>query len=269
MEKLTYDILKQFVDYLEVTDVDVKRLGDDSSEIHPGDDVAFVATASFRLTHGGVDQLRQLKGDWKTEDLAVGDVLFVIGADGHVRSDKLPLDEDSVIRWLVERYEFKFLLNGSEHGPFRSVGRIEIETDSSEPERHKLALPWIRKLDTAAVRGDYIDVDVKIDQSDQIDQRSQAPMRREPHTTKWPIANVPAMVDGQKVFARLEIDSPEHAARHLLGRTFHVPVESEHGHLRLTLTFSSDPGAPPPGDAPPPGSAPPGSASPPAKPTSF
>jgi len=60
--KLNYDILEELRKstqgiQLEITNVDVKRLRDDRSEIFGGQDIAFVATAAFRATPDGIGVL--------------------------------------------------------------------------------------------------------------------------------------------------------------------------------------------------------------------
>ena len=111
--KLTYEVLDDLIEHhevhLEVANVDVKRLRDDRSEIVGGQDIAFVATATFRATSNTANILKQHIG---TGDIAVGDALFVIGADAEVRSEVLEIDEDSIALWLDDHYTFTFTLNG-------------------------------------------------------------------------------------------------------------------------------------------------------------
>jgi hypothetical protein len=170
-QKLNYDILEEIRNqhaqiHLEVTNVDVKRLRDDRSEIFGGQDIAFVATASFRATPDGIAVLRDYTGH---DDLGVGDELFVIGPDAELRSETLPIDEDSVALWVDDHYTFTFTLNGVDDGPsgpFQDLGAITIETESPADHEPKLALPWLKKLNTGVFKDGYIDVDVRIAEND-------------------------------------------------------------------------------------------------------
>ncbi len=162
MRKLNYELLEGLVTHgrpLEVTDIDVKRLRDDRSEIHAGQEIAFVATASFRLTAAGCRTLQQ---QLDAGHLAVGDELLAIGPDADLHSDKLLIDDDSVARWIAHRYVFEFVLNGKPSAAFHDVGLVTVKLDDSGTASGELALPWIKKLDTIQVKDDYVDVDVQI-----------------------------------------------------------------------------------------------------------
>ncbi|TMQ06525.1 MAG: hypothetical protein E6J91_37700 [Deltaproteobacteria bacterium] len=160
MMKLDYDVLDRLVattgQSLEVTDIDVKRLREDRSEILAGEDIAFVATAAFRLTRSG---LAWLRGE-SSEEIAAGEQLFTIGADAEIHAGRIPIEPGSIASWIHDHYRFRFLLDGSKSGAFRPLGSGRPTRHPDEPARH---LPWLRLLDAAAVEGDYIDVDVDID----------------------------------------------------------------------------------------------------------
>lgn len=147
--------------YLDPTDVDVKRLRDDRSEIQLGDEVAFVATTAFRLTAEAMTALQDAHIDAEVfRDLGKEDALFSIGADGELVSSSVPLDNDSVSQWIADHYDFQFLLNGAPHAAFGPVGRVRLSPDDATAVQR--TLPWIQKLNTAAIKDDYIDVDVKL-----------------------------------------------------------------------------------------------------------
>jgi hypothetical protein len=238
---LNYDILKTIaVDsmknprrILEVTDVDVSRLRDDRSEIQIGDEVAFVAAATFRLTVEGAGSLQAMAiADAAT--LVVGGELLVIGPDGELTSDVLPIDEDSVSLWLAEHYSFTFLLNGADNGPFVPINRIRVKPGSSPHNKPKLELPWLRKLNTALVKDDYIDVDVRIDDSD--------PSTNRPGPAAWrsAIAFKPSDMNRSVVIASLVLDGSDAAIAKLGGKTIHVPLDGCSNladDVRLAITF--------------------------------
>jgi hypothetical protein len=242
MDKLNYDILDtltkppngdNFVLIFEVTNVDVKRLRDDHSEIHAGQEVAFVATASFRITAEGLKRLRDLKSQGDIGSLAVGDELFVIGPDAELRSDKVEIDEDSVALWIAKHYTFKFLLNGEVRDVFRDVGRVRIATASPVGHARDMALPWIVKLNTAAVKDDYIDVDVQI---------NPMPLATGPiNTTKLlstPASSASIDFDQASVHFSIEIDAAHNAyalPSALVKREFRLPLRSEHGDVQLVI----------------------------------
>jgi hypothetical protein len=189
MDKLNYTLLDRLLDTpegvgLEVTDIDVKRLRDDRSEIEFGQDIAFVATGSFRLTHAGRDILGRIQA---FNDVAVGTELFAIGPDAELRSQAIAIDEDSVALWLADRYGFKFTLNGKDSDLFHEVGQVRLRTKVPGPHHEPdapVALPWIRKLNTAVVKDDYIDVDVVIDEPD-----TGPPVPPPSTTQRWSLAD--------------------------------------------------------------------------------
>lgn len=162
MEILNYQVLDGLFNdklFLEVTDVDVRRLRDDRSEIQLGQDVAFVATAKFRASNTAI---KALADRLAASHLAAGDELLVIGPDAELRSDKLEIDEDSVALWIKDHYDFAFLLNGSASDAFRKLGPIRVATEIPADRPSQITLPWITRLNTAVVKDDYIDVDVQI-----------------------------------------------------------------------------------------------------------
>ena len=176
MQRLNYSLLEELTTeptpqgenllVLEVTNVDVKRLRDDRSEIFGGHDIAFVATAAFRATPDGIGALRKYTG---AGNLAVGDELFVIGSDAELRSETLPIDEDSVSLWINDHYSFTFTLNGvadTDDGPFEDLGPVAINAAVPVDDRDTLILPWLRKLNTGAFKDGFIDVDVRINEKE-------------------------------------------------------------------------------------------------------
>jgi hypothetical protein len=183
MDKLTYEALDHLVAggqiNLDITNVDVKRLRDDRSEIQLGQEVAFVATAAFRINGDGLTALKAAAPKGALSNLAAGNELLVIGTDAELRSEHCEIDEDSVALWLHDRYKFKFTLNGKHRDDGRDVftpmGQVHIKTGSPEQHPHKLALPWLTKLNTAEVKDDYIDVDVRIEESEPDASHKQPP----------------------------------------------------------------------------------------------
>jgi hypothetical protein len=255
MDSLNSMLLDQLVpSMLEITNVDIKRLRDDRSEIQLGDEVAFVATATFRLTADGVGALKRNVPAVATRELAAGSRLFSIGADAELSSELLTVDEDSAARWLADHYDFAFLLDGAPHGPFRPVGQIRVPPDDqpSSSFTREVAVPWIQKLNTAAIKGDYVDVDVQI--SPKPSGTTIPPFQ----TLAWQQQLEP-VASGQHLLATLVADVPAHAAAHLAGKRFRIPVEDEGGEVRFSLTFAAAPEASPPAppagaDTPQPGS---------------
>jgi hypothetical protein len=132
MAILTYQALNTLVDvpnkhYLEMVNVDVRRLHDDRAEIQYGDEIALVASFSARLTPEGWKRLKKLEG---CKNLAVGDELLVVGTDAEIRSKVIELDNEGVTRWIADHYDFTFLLNGREHSSFREVVRSPAPIDN-------------------------------------------------------------------------------------------------------------------------------------------
>ena len=167
------DLRTTLSNYLEPTDLDVKRLREDRSEIQLGDEVAFVAAVAFRVTSQGAAELTGAttttgpttgpQGLQILKDLSKEDILFSIGPDGEIVSSSVPLDNDSIAQWIANTYDFTFQLNGSHHPAFGPVGRVRIAPEDAPGTKSRIPLPWIQKLNTAAVKDDYIDVDVKIE----------------------------------------------------------------------------------------------------------
>ncbi|HET7505027.1 MAG TPA: hypothetical protein VFK02_28610 [Kofleriaceae bacterium] len=242
MDKLNYQDLEDVrtadgmpPDWLEVTDVDVKRLRDDRSAIQPGDEVAFVATASFRVTQDAIAKLKETSGQSTSiyDDLIPGDELLVIGPDAELRSEKVAIDEDSVALWIAEHYAFTFLLNGREHAAFDEVGRIRVTTNSPTTHKPRLALPWIRTLNTAEIKDDYIDVDVRIG----VPPPPPTPKPGVPMTA-WKIL---ATGGDTNLAAQLDIEIPTRSVHRLRGRAFRVPFEGCEDELRFSVSFADPP----------------------------
>lgn len=180
LKKLNYETLDEMLQYrttsksgrmFEILNVDVKRLHDDHSEIQLGQEVAFVATFAIHITQDGIDALQIVASGALADccrQLAHKDELLVVGADAELRSDKVPIDEDSVALWIRDKFTFTFLLNGEEdtdkNSMFSEVGRVQLHTDSPAQHPPDFALPWLKKLDIGHLSEDYVDVDVRIDE---------------------------------------------------------------------------------------------------------
>jgi hypothetical protein len=230
--------------YLEPTDIDVKRLRDDRSEIQLGDEVAFVATAAFRVTSLGAGVLAGAQtGLQVLRDLAKEDVLFAIGADGELVSSNVPLDHDSVSQWIADNYHFAFLLNGAQHAAFGPVGRVRLNPDDNKASQSRM-LPWIQKLNTAAIKEDYIDIDVKL----------------EPPAT--PPVHVASFVEYELDYrVRTSANTAAPAARMVLRvpvtqlteRALHIPLDDHPDGVRLQILFDDAKSHPvlPPVEPPP------------------
>jgi hypothetical protein len=157
--QLTYSLLEtldQSSDFLQLIDVEVKRLRDDRGEIQLGQDLALVATATFQIA-----KRPDSPKPSPLKHVSRGDALLVIGSDAELRSDRVALDLDGVTRWIHDHYDFTFLLNGSPSSLFSAVGQVRVREEPDEGA--VIALPWLRKLSTSELRTDYINVDVRID----------------------------------------------------------------------------------------------------------
>jgi hypothetical protein len=234
MARLTYQVLDDLFTthnlYFEVTNVDVRRLRDDRSEIQLGQDIAFVATAAFRAS---ATLTKVLAERLAANHLAAGDELLVIGPDAELRSDKLELDEDSVALWLKDHFEFTFLLNGVKTDAFRSLGEIRVATPVSTGRQSQLVLPWIRLLNTAAVKDDYIDVDV------QITPPAAANTTPEPADLVLK-ANFDDGSEGRALDAWLELRVHPELVGKLGDKTYHLDLGAP-GHLQLAVRFGHPP----------------------------
>jgi len=248
--KLNYDILEELRKstqgiQLEITNVDVKRLRDDRSEIFGGQDIAFVATAAFRATPDGIGVLRTYTG---TGDLAVGDELFTIDDDAEVRSETVEIDEDSVTLWIHDHYTFTFTLNGVDdtgNGPFQDLGEVAISTTSPDEHDDKLALPWLRKLNTGAFKDGFIDVDVRITE-DFVDPpvESTVSWTMEPGLAVRFIKSTSANDDEDAMFKLvLEVDDTEDSPAELGKDGLRVALVGAPTGVRLALIPTSDPAA--------------------------
>jgi hypothetical protein len=244
-----YTLFKQPINnYLETTDIDVARLRDDRSEIQLGDEVAFVATVSFRVTSLGASTLASaVQGGLGVllRDLAKEDVLFSIGADGELVSSNVPLDNDSVAQWIADNYVFGFQLNGARHAAFGPVGRVRLSPDDTKPA-HSRALPWIQKLNTAAIKEDYIDVDVKLELAPPTTTATAAAYVE--YVVPYQIrTNTSAVLPNASMVLRVPI-------AHLGERAIHIPLDNHPDGARLQILFDDVKSTPVmlPPDAPPP-----------------
>jgi len=235
MEKLDYQVLDDLFKanhlFLEVTNVDVRRLRDDRSEIQLGQEVAFVATAAFRASSSAVKHIGERLD---ARDLAAGDELLVIGPDAELRSDKLEIDEDSVTLWLKDHYEFTFLLNGQTSEAFRNIGAVRVTTDVPAGHPQQMSLPWITRLNTAAVKDDYIDVDVQI---------IELPVTAVSLPPKELVLINDFVEDGvqtRRLAARLEMHVHPDLIEHVIGQRYFVALDAP-GRLRLAVHFEAVP----------------------------
>jgi hypothetical protein len=258
MDKLTYEVLNEIVhasegaEAIEVVNVDIKRLRDDKSDIQPGDEVAFVATGSFRLAEPGTTVLDRLRGRGLT-DIAVGDELFAIGPDAELRSKKLPLDEDSVALWLAQNYKFTFLLNGDE-GAFGPLGPVRITTPSPASHDAALVLPWLQKLNTAAVKDDYVDVDIRIDS---VAPAALPPPPPAPIALVLPEVTTSVTSGAQRFDVSLAVTAEitAQSAAQLVGATMQLPLKTQHPDGDIVLVFTVKGVTSTPFAAPPPSTA--------------
>lgn len=241
MLKLNFDILDRLEHPLEVTNVDVKRLRDDRSEIQLGQEVAFVATASFRVTPEAQTALGPLVPN---AALAVGDELLVIGSDAELRSD-LPIDEDSVARWIDKHYKFDFVLNGKPSPALRAFGPITVKTDDAGTTDDKFVLPWLVKLSTIQVKDDYIDVDVQISEPGQTSSQgsSDAVFRGQVATPKLdPVTASQTGGEGPLVVElALELVAASSDLATLAGQTFRVGLIADDSNARFDLVVTVPP----------------------------
>lgn len=237
MEILNYQVLEDLFNgvngkrlYLEVTNVDVRRLRDDRAEIQLGQDVAFVATATFRASG---EVAKELGDRLKARHLASGDDLLVIGPDAELRSDKLEIDEDSVALWIQKHYQFAFLLNGAPSPAFRTIGAVRVATHTPQDHPEQMSLPWITRLNTAAVKDDYIDVDVQITALDAA-----------PDPVVVPDAELILGFDDASddspapVLATLELEVPGKLLDKVVGQAYVLALDAPDG-VKLALRFSS------------------------------
>jgi hypothetical protein len=226
MHKLNYDTLQRLSrskrEHLELIGLDAVRLHDDRSEIRSGDEVAFVATAKLRLTRDGIAHARAELPEYKPllQELADGDDLLAIRDDAELESP-LPIDPESVKKWLADHYDFAFLLDGDECHQFRTIGRPDT------------AVPWARTLNTDLVRGDYFDVGVRIEPKPIAPPAPGAPPSR---TTVAARAHVAVELDDACLALGLAIEAPCAAVHELQGKTFWIPLHPEHDNVRLVVT---------------------------------
>lgn len=233
--KLSYDVLEALIgqdpkQYLEIVDIDAKRLNDDTSEIRTGDKVAFVATGKLRLTHEGLVHARRAVPDSRAllQDIAEGDELFEIGSDAEIESG-LPIDTDSVKQWLAEHYAFRFLLDGRDSPYFRTIRRGDG------------AAPWVKTLDTSVIRGEHFDVVVAIDP---LAPAASSPglLASAPRKILMSIANLPVKLDNASLELTITVEGP--AAHELHGKTFWLPLRPERDDVRLVVSVREPTPAP-------------------------
>jgi hypothetical protein len=233
--KLSYDVLEALIgrdpkQYLELVDFDATRLGDDNSEIRPGDKVAFVATGKLRLTHDGLVHARGEVPESRAllQDIAEGDELLEIGSDAEIESG-LPIDADSVKRWLAEHYAFRFLLDGRDSPYFRAIRRGDC------------AAPWVKTLDTSVIRGEHFEVAVAIDP---LTPAASSPglLPSAPRKILMSIANLPVKLDNASLELTITVEGP--AAHELRGKTFWLPLRPERDDVRLVVSVREPAPAP-------------------------
>jgi hypothetical protein len=233
--------------YLEPTAIDVTRLRDDRSDIQLGDEVAFVATAAFRVTSLGASTLASaVPGGLQVllRDLAKEDVLFSIGADGELVSSTVPLDNDSVAQWVTDNYDFAFLLNGARHAAFGPVGRVRLSPDDTKAMQSR-TLPWIQKLNTAAIKEDYIDIDVRLEPAPPSATTTAAGFLE--YEVDYRLrTNTHAVLPAARMVLRVPV-------AHLAERAIKIPLDDHPDGAHLQIVFDevkSVPVLPPPQDPP-------------------
>jgi hypothetical protein len=251
MTRLNYDILQEFAGsdrQLELVDLDAARLRDDVSEIHAGDEVAFVATGKLRLSKEGLTAARQKANqpsspleDWKTilKNWTHTDVLVEIGSDAEIESD-IPMEIDGVKKWLAEHFSFNFLLDGEASTNFRPIRRGDA------------SMPWVATLDTGVVRGELFDVSVEVDAA-----APPAPPPALPPGVERKelvvIANLPVTLDDAVLDLKIAVEGPYASAKELQGKTFWLPLEPAHQDVRLVVTVRDETSPPHPKEDPPAG----------------
>jgi hypothetical protein len=228
MDKLTYDLLNKLAaatrNHLELVDIDARRLRDDTTEIRAGDEVAFVATTTLRLTRDGLTRARGEVPECKPllKEMVEGDALLAIGNDAEIVSE-LPIDPDGVKRWLTEHFAFTFLLDGEGSDHFRTIGRGGG------------AVPWVKTLNTGVVRNDHFDVAVRIDEV----TPAPVPVPAPPPPGRTVVAQAAAVdvdLDDASLELRVAIEAPFRKAHELQGKTYWIPLHPEDDNVRLVVT---------------------------------
>jgi hypothetical protein len=140
---------------------EVLRFDDDTSrELQLGQSEALVATADFRLTTSGLAALVAANQSELKSDLAKANAepLFSIDNTGEITTT-LPFKiDDSVTTWLAAHYDFNFRIRGVERAPFAPYRRERVDAD-----KYRTIYPWLQVVNTLAVRGDLIEIEVSID----------------------------------------------------------------------------------------------------------
>lgn len=145
------DALKQ-KEFLEVSDIEVRRLHDDNSEIVAGQEVAFVATFKLRLAQ-------------QSSSLAIGvgkgDALLEMSSAGEPQSEQLELSsldqQEMLPQWLAANYDFLWTVNGA-----RVPAAERRHARWQGGDRSALDVPWLLVLDTAPLDREYVDVRIDI-----------------------------------------------------------------------------------------------------------
>ncbi len=302
MPMLDYNALQSLVDlenshHLEFVNVDVRRLHDDRADIQYGDEIALVASFTAKITAAGARRIKRHEG---CGDISAGDKLFVVSTDAEVRSEVVELENEHVIRWIADHYDFIFLLNGREHGSFREVTRTPGAVEPAPPapvqsptgaagfpgattgsnpvnvapsarlapgsttmvatttetttrqlgltrypvgrdvvrENHHrdFGLPWLRRLNTAALNDDLIDVDVRI--VERVPTVAKSALKTTLLLNK---ANIPLAFDNDPQFEiKLEVEGKYALAGELHNKVFRLPLRADEGpDVQLVLTVIS------------------------------
>src|SRR5262249_33635693 len=124
MQELNYDMLtcltKSTRSHLQLVDVDVTRLGNDDSEVRNGDEVELVAIAKLRVVPEALVHVKDVVSERLYGEIAKCVDLVTINSDADLESS-IPIDKDSVQKWLTENYRFNFLLDGAAYDRFRTI----------------------------------------------------------------------------------------------------------------------------------------------------
>lgn len=138
----------------EVSDIEVKRLHDDSSEIIAGQQVAFVATFKLRIKNRSSSLAMSL-------GMQKGDVLLELSSSTELQSEwpvlSTPERKAAWQQWLAANYDFRWSVNGESVRTGESGQRRPPRTGAPLLDR-----PWLLVLETVALDSGYVDVRVDI-----------------------------------------------------------------------------------------------------------
>jgi hypothetical protein len=123
--------------------------------------------------------------------------------------------------------------------------RYPVARDVVREHHRDFGLPWLRRLNTAAINDDLIDVDVKI-----VERVPAAPKNALKSTLLLIRNNIVVPFDNDPTFEiKLEVDGKYASADDLDRKVFRLPLRADDGadvQLVLTVTGIGDPGTPVP-----------------------